>query len=148
MLERRVYVSGPLTVGGTDEIERLKQFYEAIAAVCRGQGYATYVPHQHTDPISHSSILPRNVYEIDMRQVSRADLVLAYVGRASHGVGAEIERAYHTGTKVVLLYEQGTKVSRLIRGCPAVSTEIEFVGQEDALKQVDLLLGRWQELEN
>ena len=139
----RIYISGPLTNQGADEIERLKRFYEAIAAVCKEKGHAVYVPHQHTDPITHPNIPPRDVYETDMREVSRADMVLAYVGRVSHGVGMEIERAYHTSTKVVLLYERGTKITRLLKGCPAVIAEIEFTEEEDALRQINEFLENW-----
>jgi nucleoside 2-deoxyribosyltransferase len=143
----RIYISGPLTnqTIDKDEIERLRRFYEAIAEVCQRKGHAPYVPHQHTDPIIHPEISPVEVYKTDMREIGKADLVLAYVGKASHGVGMEIERAYHTGTKVVLLYERGTKISRLVKGCPAVIAEIEFEEADDALRQVSMLLDRWQE---
>jgi len=143
----RIYISGPLTNQGADKngTEHLKRFYEAIAAVCQEKGHAVYVPHQHTDPIAHPGISPVDVYKTDMREIGKADLVLAYVGKASHGVGMEVERAYHTGTKVVLLYERGTKISRLLKGCPAVIKEIEFVGEDDALRQISMFLDSWQE---
>jgi len=148
MTGMRVYISGPLTNDGNDgadRIEHLKKFYENIAKVCEQKGYIVYVPHLHTDPVIHASVSPRDVYNIDVREVAKADLVLAYVGQPSHGVGAEVERAFHTGTKVVLLYEQGTKISRLIRGCPAVVAEVKFTGEEDGLRQIGLFIGSFNE---
>jgi len=145
MVKARVYISAPLTNADSEDmdskdIEHMRRFYEAIAEVCEEKGCSAYVPHRYTDPATNSSIPPRDVYEIDMQEVSKADLVLAYVGIASHGVGMEIERAYHEGKKVVLLYKQGAKVSRLPRGCPAVVAEVQFAEQKDALRQIALLL--------
>jgi nucleoside 2-deoxyribosyltransferase len=147
MTRLKIYVSGPLTNHGANanETEHLKRFYEAIATVCQEKGHVVYLPHKHTDPITHPGISPVDVYKTDMREIGRADLVIAYVGKASHGVGMEVERAYHTGTKVVLLYERGTKISRLLKGCPAVIAEIEFVGEDDALRQISMLLDSWQQ---
>lgn len=147
-MKGKVYISGALTNGSLEKVEHMKQFYEAIAEVCEKRGYSAYVPHRHTDPIANTSVLPDDVYKIDMREVANADLILAYMGMASHGVGMEIERAYHEGRKVVLIYEQGTKVSRLPRGCPAVVAEIQFAGQEDALGKIASFLEHLPLLDN
>lgn len=141
MKKPRVYVSGVLT--GGESVEELKRLYERIGAVCAKIGCDVYIPHQHTDPVLHSEISPQEVYHTDMREVSRSDLVIAYVGLPSLGVGAEIERAHHSNIDVVILYEEGARVSRLIRGSPAVLCEIPFSSQEKALQELEEMLSRW-----
>lgn len=140
-LRAQIYVSGPLTNG--DNIDALKAFYERIGELCRQKGMGTYIPHNHTDPFLNPGTTPNEVYLWDMRQVAKADLVIAYVGLPSHGVGAEIERAYHVNVDVILLYEHNTKVSRLIRGCPAVVKQVVFSDFSEALEKLDMALDQW-----
>jgi len=141
----QVYISGPLT--NHDDVDALKAFYERISELCRRKGMEVYIPHtQGTDPVLNPDIHPKDVYLEDMRQVARADLVIAYVGLPSHGVGAEIERAYHVNVDVILLYEHKAKVSRLIRGCPAVVEQVvfsSFADAPEALEKLGLALDWW-----
>ena len=79
------YVSGALT--GGDEIELLKHFYERIAETCKGVGIEAYVPHLVSDPIGNPNMTPDEVYDLDRRQVLASNLLVAYVGYPSLGVG-------------------------------------------------------------
>lgn len=137
----RAYVSGPLT--NRNDLAALRTFYERIGRLCERKGMEAYVPHHYTDPILHADIEPEVVYRQDMRQIAGSDLVIAYVGLASHGVGAEVERAYHENVDVILLYEHGARVSRIIRGCPAVVEEVGFSDFADALEKLDPVLDQW-----
>jgi len=130
----KVYISGVLTDG--DEIGDLKTFYEEIGQVCKELGLEPYIPHQHTDPAAHPQFTPRDIYQKDRRQIAASRLVVAYVGRPSLGVGAEIEIAHQCGVPVILLYEGGKTISRMARGNPAVAEEVIFTDFEDALARL------------
>ena len=130
----KVYISGALT--SLDDASRLKAFYEEVAKLCASFGMEPYLPHKATDPVQHPDITAVDVYATDERRVSECDLVIAYVGIPSLGVGAEIEIAKAHQIPVVLLYETGKPISRLIRGNPAVIARIRFTSFEDAVEQL------------
>ena len=134
---KRVYVSGVLT--GVDNLNELKKFYEEIAEVCSAAGMEAYVPHLYSDPVKNPQMTPREVYVLDRQRVSESDLVIAYAGAPSLGVGQEIEIARENELPVVLLMEKNAVISRMARGNPAVIAEIRFTDFQDAL----LLLAKW-----
>ena len=77
---------------------------------------------------------------MDRARVSEADIMIAYVGVPSFGVGLEIEFARQAGTKVILLYAESDTVSRLPRGNPAVVHEIVLSDFNQALGKLDKYL--------
>lgn len=118
------YISGALT--GCPSREVLIKFYEEISNLCLELGFTAYLPHQHTDPTSHHSMSPREVFDKDRNEVSKADFLIAYVGVPSLGVGIEIEMARELKIPVILLYEEGRRISRIAKGNPAVIIDITF----------------------
>ncbi len=134
----KVYISGALT--GISDPYPLRKFYEDIGAVCKELGMAPYIPHQHTDPERHPNITPAQVYEMDAKQVSESDLVIAYVGIPPLGVGCELAIAEENKIPVVLVYERGKRVSRLLRGNPVVRYEIAFRDFDEALRRLREIL--------
>ncbi len=134
----KAYVSGPLT--GIDNLESLKKFYVDIARVCAGEKIDAYVPHLFTDPVKNPAMTARDVYEIDREKVVSSDLVIAYVGAPSLGVGIEIEIACENNVPVLLLMENAAQVSRMARGNPGVAAEIRFQDFDDALIQLSTWL--------
>lgn len=143
MNQANVYVSGALT-GVANPIE-IKTFYEAIGSLCRDLGLQAYVPHLNTDPINNPDVTPQQVFEIDKRQVSSADLVIAYLGYPSLGVGMELAYAETQNIPIILLYEQEKQVSRFPRGIPTAIAEIKFSDYENALAQLKAVLEQWIE---
>ncbi len=131
---RTVYVSGVLT--GPADLDALKAFYEDIARVCEQAGIEAYVPHRVSDPIQRPDLTPREVYELDRGKVAASDLIIAYIGFPSLGVGMEIEIARQHHRPVLLLMEEHARVSRMARGNPAVVAEIRFSDFPDALRQL------------
>lgn len=122
-----------------------KSFYQSIAAVCVGLGLEAYVPHlMGTDPVANADVQSREVYDRDMAAIEGSDLVIAYVGEASLGVGAEIERATACGIDVVLLHEADRDVSRLIQGCPSVRATIGFASREEGLCALSQAVRSWK----
>lgn len=138
----RLYVSGALT--GIENLIGIKAFYEAIGLLAEEIGFQPYVPHINTDPITNPNVTPRQVFEVDKNQVSASDLVIAYVGYPSLGVGMELAYAETNSIPVILLYEKGKGISRFPRGIPTIICEIHFNDYEDALTQIKNVLKQWK----
>ena len=139
----KIYVSGALT-DVKNPIET-KALYEKIGLVCEEIGLQAYVPHLHTDPVNNPDITPREVFDKDKHQVSISDLVIAYLGSLSFGVGMELAYAENNKIPIILLYETGKRISRFPRGIPTVIAEIQFNDYEDALNQLKEVLLKWKQ---
>ena len=138
----KVYVSGALTI--TDGKKDLKKIYESIANVCSNFCSNIYVPHLGgTDPAKDPKIDPRNVWKKDHREVASSDLIIAYVGSPSLGVGAELEIARITAADLILWWFKGEKVSRMALGNPAVSYKLEAEDKKDLLSKLKAILKKY-----
>ena len=136
----RIYVAGALT-----KVEKtsLKETYLAIAEVCSKVCSHVYVPHASgTDPVKDPNVTPETVWRVDHREVSAADMLVAYVGEPSLGVGAELEIARITASDIVLWWFEGEKVSRMALGNPAVVHTIEAKDEKNLLEQLEQFLIR------
>jgi nucleoside 2-deoxyribosyltransferase len=144
---KSVYIAGPLTAIDAKNRTDLHAFYEELAQICSQFGLEPYLPHKHSDPVAHTHFTPRRVDEIDRLAVTQAYLVIAYVGTPSIGVGIEIEMAHHASKPVVILAEHtklvAKRVTRLVRGNPAVIAEIGFRDFEDAKIQLHEFLQKF-----
>ena len=133
---RFAYISGALSDMTEEERTALRSFYESIARVCNDLHLHAYVPHLVSDPAKNADLSPHDVDALDREAVTRSALVIAYVGRPSTGVGIEIEMAYHANKPVIILCEKqivlSRRLSRLVRGSPAVIKEILFDDREEA----------------
>ncbi len=138
---RKVYISGALT--GIENSAEIKAFYEAISSLCQEMLFQAYVPHLATDPTTNPDVSPQQVFEIDKLQVSNSDIVIAYLGIPSLGVGMELAYAEINNISLILLYERSKTVSRFPRGIPTVISEIQFSSKEDALAQLRSVLEQW-----
>jgi 2'-deoxynucleoside 5'-phosphate N-hydrolase len=134
----QVYVSGALT--GVRDVDDQKRFYEAIADLCRRHRLTPYLPHEWTDPLATPHLSPKQVYERNRTEILRSQLMIAYAGLPSLGVGAEVELANQCKIPVILLFERGRSVSRHVRGIPLVSAEIQFERREEALGELEACL--------
>ena len=110
----RAYVSGALiNAARPDDARRL---YERLAEACVSAGCAAYVPHQHADPVRDPHLPNAEVARRDLAEVRAADVLVAYVGEPSLGVGAEVAIALAEGKRVLLIAESDRKVSRFLLG--------------------------------
>jgi hypothetical protein len=98
---KKAYVSGALT--GTGHPAVLRKLYEDIGQVCVRARIDAYIPHLISDPDKNPTLSPREIYELDRGKVAEADLVIAYAGTPSLGVGMEIEIACENNVPVLLL---------------------------------------------
>lgn len=137
----RIFFAGPLT--DLKDPETTKAFYRRLADVAKSNGYDYFWAFLNgTDPVLNPDVLPADVYQADIKQLSLSDIMVAYMGEPSTGTGIEIEYAHRHHIPVYILYEKGRRISRMLRGCPAVKKEIIFTSPEDALRQFDTLLSR------
>lgn len=128
-------MSGALSTLTSDEYSyATREIYDRVARVSESIGLRCYLPHKSETGLARG--MPHSkVYQIDHRRVVNSGAVVAYIGKASLGVGAEIEMAKNADVPVVLLFETESKVqeslSRLILGNPAVKHTIPFERPED-----------------
>lgn len=138
-LTMRIFFSGPLTE--LKNPKTTKTFYAKLAYISQKYGFTHFWAFlSGTDPIKNPNVSPRDVYKRDIAELEKSDVMVSYVGEPSTGTGIEIEHAYLKGIPIYLLYEKGKKISRMLRGCPAVKKELIFTDEQDALSQLDTLL--------
>ncbi len=143
---KSAYICGPLTGLSAEKQESIKSFYEKIADICEEViGVRAFVPHEHYDPVRHKSFTPEEVDRAERIQVCQKTSVLIVVPIApSWGGGIEVEMANRTDVPVILICEkemlEKRKISRLLRGNPAVQALISYSNQEEALSELRVLL--------
>jgi hypothetical protein len=150
LIKKSVYISGALTDMSERERARLRKFYDDVGEMCRENGLEPYCPHIYGDPKLVAHLTPKEIDRIDRLAVTQSYLVVAYVGVPSIGVGIEVELAHHADKPVVLLYEKvksdQRRITRLVRGNPAVIREIAFEDFADALAQLRGFLHDFQQM--
>lgn len=135
----RIFFGGPLT--NLKDPARTKAFYLRLGEAAKRRGFEFFWAYQSgTDPIKNPDVDPHEVYDVDTEELDKSDVMVAYVGEASTGTGIEIEHALAHNIPVVILYEKGKKVSRMLRGSPAIKQEIVYTDESDALKQFEAFL--------
>lgn len=123
------YISGPLQAAA--DIDQARRFYERLAKVCRACGCDAYLPHQRTDPVHHAQTSARSVFAHDLDAVVVADLIVAYVGAASSGVGAELGIAHERRIPVIGLCGPEGVASRFIEGLLDSAPDARLVRYSD-----------------
>jgi nucleoside 2-deoxyribosyltransferase len=110
-----VYFACSITGGRQDEL-----VYQKLVAALQQDGH-----HVPTALLASPDVMPlegvvsaADVYTRDVRWITECDFLLAEVSTPSHGVGYEIGYALSLGKKVLCLYRQGRKVSKMILGNP------------------------------
>ena len=138
-----VYIGGPVTAHLDNLNSDFFSFYINIGKLVDGLGLKAYVPH--IDIFDRSKYGENNVpsdyiYRACIQAVSNADLMIAYVGNTSLGVGMELEAATHNGTKIILLSQPDDKVSHMVTGSPNIIEHILFDNFDDAIAKLKPIL--------
>jgi 2'-deoxynucleoside 5'-phosphate N-hydrolase len=110
----RVYISGALM--GAADLNRVRSLYHRFAEACELVQWEPYLPHSRTDPEQDKDATPSDVIDADLRELNRSDVVIAYLGEPSLGVGAEIVLAMQRGKAILAVYESSRRVSRFVGG--------------------------------
>jgi len=141
---KQVFFSQPLRAlresSSTDE-DRYRKFYRDVADACQKHGYIVYQPIEHTDPAKAESLGSNRVYGINMDKLYECDLMVAYVGLSSNGVGAEVQAARSANIPLIILYEieREAYVSRMMKA-EVDGNVIGIIGQyplEEIASQLD-----------
>jgi nucleoside 2-deoxyribosyltransferase len=111
---KRVYISGPLHA--VDDRDELRKFYEFVADICRDCGFYPYMPHTNTDPVEHQHLTSADVFSRDLEALRVADVIIAYIGRPSSGVGAELGIAFNNDKIIIAILREGEAPSRFLLG--------------------------------
>ncbi|MEK7591809.1 MAG: nucleoside 2-deoxyribosyltransferase [Patescibacteria group bacterium] len=137
----RIFFGGPLT--DLKEKEKTKEFYRRMADVAEKNGFEWFWAFLNgTDPIKNPEVPSEVVYETDLAELAKSDLMIVYLGEPTTGTGQEIEYAKEHNIPVYLLFEQGKQITRMVLGSPNIKEEIEFTSEDDALSKLDSLLKR------
>lgn len=84
-----------------------------------------------------ATIDPLEVYSRDVAWIRASDVLIAEVSSPSHGVGYEIGFALGLGKRVLALYEEGCKVSKMISGNPDPHLKVaSYRGSEDVVTMI------------
>ena len=147
-MKNKIYIAGALSEQKQTKqffnlFEDLKRFYEDIGAICEKHGIESFIPHLRHDPIKNPDLTPEGVYRRNADKLTQSDLLIAYVGLPSLGVGIELQLVKQADIPTVLLYEKDKYISRMARGNPAVIKEIIFSDFDDALAQLHDFLRNW-----
>ncbi|MCL4364584.1 hypothetical protein M1328_05100 [Patescibacteria group bacterium] len=142
-MKKTPYLCGPLTELLPEEQEKTKLFYGQIADVCgKVLGQRAFVPHEHYDPIKNASYTPQEVDQAERHQLcDLTSLLIAVAIKPSWGGGIEVEMANQSNIPVIIMCEkeklEKRKVSRLLRGNPAVIDIIAYSTIDKALKKLE-----------
>lgn len=131
------YISGPLQAA--EDLAEARAFYERQAETCRECGWKPYLPHQQTDPIHHAEATATSVFGRDLSAVLAAELIIAYVGAPSSGVGAELGIAYEREIPIIGLCGPEGVASRFIEGLlvdTGSATLIRYRDSDDCQRQL------------
>lgn len=140
--ELEIYVAGPMT--HVKNKEEVFQLYLDIGELGDKHGYTTCVPFRDIEAVVENPT-PEYIYDKCAEAVKRADLVIAYVGDTSLGVGMELECANRYNSLVILLSEEGYKVSGMVLGSPSIIDHVQFSSRQDALEKLGKAILKFKE---
>lgn len=142
VVARKVYISGALT--GVPDLAQSRILYSRLAAAAASVGLRAYVPHERSDPEVHVGLSPVEVYRMDLAAIQASDIVVAWLGTPSLGVGAEVALAHGSGKSLVGVMPVGARVSRFILGMllEGNSPVVELAAGDEDMRAVETALRR------
>jgi len=130
---KKAYIAGALT----NVAENKKDVYYRIGEVCKNLKIEPYIPHLcGYDPVKNFDVVPKFVWYVNSRELISSDILIAYAGEPSLGVGSEMEMARINAIDIILWWIEGDRVSRMARGNPAVVEIIEVKNTDDACEKI------------
>jgi len=113
--------------------------YQAIVAALVGDGHEAPTAHLAESGAStrEAELSPQEVYARDVDWIRASDMLIAEISIPSHGVGYEIGFALGLGKRVLALYQEGRKVSKMISGNSDPNLTVRtYQTPEDAVCQI------------
>jgi hypothetical protein len=119
-----------LILGALPADKKDRQLYQSIIDSCRGERAKI------SSPIDTAEFkgTDQERYERAFDKVRQADLIIGELSRPSTGQGMELRDAALQGKEIIIVASEGSKVSGLVKGCPAVNGIIYYKDIND-LKQ-------------
>ena len=132
---REILILGSLPNNRAEE-----KLYETMVDVCKN--YAETV----CSPIDTAKFKgnERERYDRALQKVESADLIIGEQTRPSTGQGIEIGYAITLKKPIVIVAEEGSKVSGLVRGCPIVRDILYYNSIGDLETKLSKFLGNYQ----
>ena len=132
---REILILGSLPSNRAEE-----KLYEAMVDVCKN--YAEVV----CSPIDTAKFKgdDRQRYDRALQKVENADLIIGEQTRPSTGQGMEIGYAINLKKPIVVVAEEGSKVSGLVRGCPIVRDILYYNSVGDLETKLSKFLETYQ----
>lgn len=127
------YVSGPHSSLPSEVQAAFQERCELIQEVCEDEHYTCYCPHQHAS-LDQAEVAPGEIYRNAADAIGSAELLIADCSLPAAGVGAACQIANDLDVPVLLVAQQGTVVSRMIRGLPAA---VKAGGEADIVRFTD-----------
>ena len=150
-LRKRPYICGPLTELPKNKQLSIKMFYLCLGIICgKVTGQRAFIPHEYYDPMRHAKFTPKQVDRAERKQLSKRTSLLIVVALApSWGGGIEVEIANRSRVPVIILCERRKlghgKISRLLRGNPAVKRILTYRTRGEAYTALEHELERIQQ---
>jgi len=129
----KIYFSGSISGGRAHEA-----IYQHLVAHLQAQGHDVLSAHV-ADPVAlerEKELLPRAVFERDVKWVEACEVMIAEVSTPSLGVGYEYGLAVQLGKPVLCLYQSGLRMSKMITGNPAPNLTVATYSSEAVLDEL------------
>jgi nucleoside 2-deoxyribosyltransferase len=108
-----IYIAG--AIDGADR--KYHQLYERLGAKLKEFGHEVFVPHLESKDLNFDDFdIDRRIYRKDDKALNNADLMLAYIGERSTGLGAELVQAILNEKTILCFYDSEHRPSRYITG--------------------------------
>ena len=123
-----IYFACSITAG-----REFQPVYQAIVKSLIDNGHNVPTAHLADADIAQKEqvVAARVVYDRDVAWIQESDALIAEVSVPSHGVGYEIGFALQVGKKVLCLYQQGRRLSKMITGNPSPLLSINSYSTSD-----------------
>jgi len=129
-----------LILGKLPEDEEKKKLYESIINVCKD------FVEEISSPIDTAEFKgnDKERYERAFEKVKESDLIIGEQSEPSTGQGMEIREAAVLNKPLVVIAKTGSKISGLIKGCPALKEIIYYDDIEDLKSKLLDFLKNWR----
>jgi nucleoside 2-deoxyribosyltransferase len=135
----RIFFAGPLT--NLKEPDKTKALYNRIDELALQLGFETFWAFKSgTDPVKNPNVDPQYIYDKDLAELEKSNLMVAYIDEPTTGTGQELEFAREHNIPIYLIYRKGNHVSRMVVGNRGVDGIIEYTSDDNAIQKLGELL--------
>ncbi len=125
-----------LILGALPADEKDRELYQSIKDSCQDENTKV------SSPIDTAEFkgTDQQRYQRAFDKIREADLIIGELSRPSTGQGMEIRDAASHGKEIIIVAAEGSKVSGLVKGCPAVNEIIYYKDIKDLKMKLDRIL--------